>query len=290
MITIVGAGKFGQAISKLLGRNKHQLVDVEADGTYSAATVEKIKQASQLIVCVPSPNLSDCVNTISGVIKKDAKILSCTKGMYENLKTPTEIIKEQLKNPLAVLMGPNLAVEIMLDRPTMAVIAGDFANDWAVLFNSKSFVAIPERDAVGAEFGGAIKNVVALGTGLFDGYYGDNACNSMGSFVAFALKEIEHLYQHKSNSPIPQLSFIGDLFATCMSETSRNHHFGHVFGEALRQKKLLPKPEGTVEGYRTLQIVKMYAEQHKLSLPTITALYNVFYKGAAVENIVDKWR
>jgi glycerol-3-phosphate dehydrogenase (NAD(P)+) len=290
MITIVGAGKFGQAISKLLGKNAHQLVDIEPDGTYSSATVEKIKHAEKIIICVPSSVLSDCINMISGIIKPNAELLSCVKGLYADLKTPTELIKQQLKNPAAVFVGPNLSVEIMLGRPTMAVVAGEHAQEWAKLFNSQTFKAIPEADAVGAEFGGAIKNIVALGTGLFDGYYGDNACNSMGSFVAFALREIEHLYKHKSNSPIPSLSFIGDLFATCMSETSRNHHFGHIFGEAMRKKTSLPKPEGTVEGYRTLQIVHDYAEKNKLALPTITALYNVFYKNGSVENIVDTWR
>jgi len=290
MITIVGAGKFGQAVSKLLGKNKHQLVDVEPDGTYSATTVEKIKQADNLVICVPSPALNDCINMISGIIKPDARILSCVKGLYEGLKTPTELIREQLKNPVATLVGPNLSVEIMLERPTMAVIAGDDAKEWTQLFNSKTFATVAEKDAVGAEFGGAIKNVVALGTGLFDGYYGDNACNSMGSFVAFALREIAHLYQHKSNSQIPELSFIGDLFATCMSETSRNHHFGHVFGEAMRKNQPLPKPEGTVEGYRTLEMVHNYAEQRKINLPSINALYSVFYKGGKVESIVDNWR
>jgi len=290
MITIVGAGKFGQSISKLLGKNKHQLVDVEKDGTYSAETVEKIKKADRLVLCVPSPNLQDCVNMLSGIIKKDAKILSCTKGIYDDLKTPSEIIKASIQNPVAALMGPNLAAEIMLGRPAMAVIAGESAREWADNFNSSAFKAIAETDIVGVEFGGAIKNIVALGAGLFDGYYENNACNSMGSFVAFALREIEHLYRHKSNAPIPELSFIGDLFATCMSESSRNHQFGHQFGSALRQGKPLPKPEQTVEGYRTLQIVQKYAETHKITMPTINALHNVFFRSGKVEEIIEGWR
>ncbi len=290
MITIIGAGKFGQSVSKLLGSNKHVLVDVEKDGTYSADTVEKIKKADKIIICVPSSFLSDCINMISLIISPNAQVLSCTKGLYENLKTPTELIKEQLKNPVATLMGPNLAAEIMLGRPAMAVIAGSHAAEWALLFKSKNFAAIPETDAVGAEFGGAIKNIVALGAGLLDGYYENNACNAMGSFMAFALREIEHLYRHKASAPIPQLSFIGDLFATCMSETSRNHHFGHLFGTAMRENKPLPKPEATVEGYRTLQIVQVYAEQHKIAIPTILALHNVFFKKGKVEDIILSWQ
>ncbi len=290
MITIVGAGKFGQAISKLLGTNKHQLVDVEKDGTYSSETIEKVKKADYLVLCVPSGNLDDCANMLSGIVRKDAKILSCTKGIYDNLKTPSEIIKAKISNPLASLMGPNLALEIMQGRPAMAVIAGDNAHEWAKFFDSANFKVIAETDIVGIEFGGAIKNVVALGAGLLDGYYENNTCNAMGSFVAFALREIQHLYEHKSSSSIPELSFIGDLFATCMSENSRNHQFGHQFGSAMRQGKPLPKPEQTVEGYRTLQIVQKYAEQNKIAMPTITALYSVFFKNGKVENIIENWK
>jgi glycerol-3-phosphate dehydrogenase (NAD(P)+) len=112
----------------------------------------------------------------------------------------------------------------------------------------------------------------------------------MGSFVAFALREIQHLYEHKSSSSIPELSFIGDLFATCMSENSRNHQFGHQFGSALRQGKQLPKPEQTVEGYRTLQIVQKYAEQNKIAMPTIAALCNVFFKNGKIESIIESWK
>ncbi|MEM3154411.1 MAG: NAD(P)H-dependent glycerol-3-phosphate dehydrogenase [Candidatus Woesearchaeota archaeon] len=290
MITIVGAGKFGQAISKLLGSNKHQLVDIEKDGTYSPATVEKIKKADYLVLCVPSGNLDDCVNMLSGIVRQDAKILSCTKGIYDNLKTPSEVIKTQINNPLAALMGPNLAIEIMEGRPAMAVIAGDNAQEWARFFSVNNFKVILGTDTVGIEFGGAIKNIVALGAGLLDGYYETNTCNTMGSFVAFALREIQHLYKHKSNSEIPELSFIGDLFATCMSENSRNHQFGHKFGIALREGKPLPKPEQTVEGYRTLQIVQKYSEKNKIAMPTITALYNVFFKNGKVEDIIATWR
>lgn len=288
MIIIIGAGKFGQSVSKLL-QAKHQFVDIEADGTYSADNVEKIKNAEKLIICVPSGALAGCVNMISGIVNPKTPILSCVKGLFENLETPTGLIKSRLKNPVAALMGPNLSVEIMLGRPAFAVVAGDFDDEWAELFNSADFKAVTGTDMVGVEFGGAIKNIVALGAGLLDGFFDGNACNAMGGFAAFALRDIEHLYGHKCASDIPKLSFIGDLFATCMSETSRNHEFGHKYGIALRFNSPLPKPEQTVEGYRTLQIVQKYADQHKFRIPTITALYNVFFGKGRIDDIVGSW-
>ncbi len=288
MIVIIGAGKFGQAVSKLL-KAENVLVNTEPDGSYSASSVEKIKSADRIVLCVPSSALAGCVGTISGFVKPDAKLLTCVKGLYDGLVTPSQLVKSKLRNPVSALMGPNLSGEIMLGRPAMACIAGDDACSWVELFDSEVFRAVADDDVVGIEFGGAIKNIVALGAGLFDGYYGDNACNAMGSIASFCLREIELIYRHKGDSRIPSLSFIGDLFATCMSESSRNHDFGHKFGAALRLNQPLPVPEATVEGYRTIQIVQKYAEQHNLKIPVIAALYNVFFKNEKVESVIESW-
>jgi glycerol-3-phosphate dehydrogenase (NAD(P)+) len=210
--------------------------------------------------------------------------------MFEGMKTPTEIAKKYIQNPIAALSGPNLSVEIMLGRPAMAGIAGDNALEWTKLFTSQNFKTIVEEHPAVLEFGGAAKNIIALGAGLFDGYYENNACNAMGSFVAFALEDIEHIFKHKHDTALQHPSFIGDLFATCMSETSRNHEYGHKFGAALRQGKPTPKPEQTVEGIRTLQMVQKYSEANKIPLPTINALYNAFYKKGKVEDIISTWQ
>ncbi len=289
MITIIGAGKFGQAVSKLLGNNKHQLVDVEPDGSYSKTTVEKIKEADHLIICVPSAFLESCCKMNKENINPKAKLLSCVKGIYDDLKTPTEIIRNNLHNPLATFNGPNLSAEIMLGRPAMATIAGDDAKSWIPLFKSKNFAVEEENDRVGAEFGSAAKNIIALGAGLIDGYYGGDACNTMGTFVTFSVRELETLYHHRSKSPLPRLSFLGDLFATGMSEASRNHQFGHLCGVALREGRALPKPEGTVEGYRTLMVVMNYLEKHKMSLPNIEALYGIFTKQDTMDQLIESW-
>ena len=289
MLTIIGAGKFGQAISKLLGSNPHQLVDVEPDGSYSSATVENIKNADQLIICVPSAYLEACCTMNARNIKPTTQILSCVKGVFPELQTPTELIQRTFKNPLAAFNGPNLSTEIMLGRPAMATIAGDDAETWATLFRSPTFAVSVDEDSVGSEFGAAVKNIIALGAGFIDGYYDGNACNTMGSFVTFALSEVEQLYTHKSSSPLPRLSFIGDLFATCFSETSRNHQYGNLFGTALREKKPLPQAEGTVEGYRTLAMVHAYLHKHHIASPVVEALYSIFYEQGSMEDLIESW-
>ncbi|MBI4146677.1 hypothetical protein HY489_05065 [Candidatus Woesearchaeota archaeon] len=253
MITIIGAGKFGQCISKLLGENQHVLVDVEKDGSYSEKTKKCIGDADRLALCVPSAFLEGCLQMVKPLVKRGIPILSCTKGLFSGLKTSTEIIRKVLKNPVATLNGPNLSVEIMAGKPTLTTIAGDRAEEWASLLKSENFFPVVENDAVGAEFGAAAKNIVALGVGLMDGYY--QSCNSMGSFAALAVREVEQLYKHKKKGSLPQLSFLGDLFATCASEDSRNHTYGHLVGKALREGKSIPKPDGTVEGLHALETI-----------------------------------
>src|SRR5690606_16011414 len=98
-----------------------------------------------------------------------------------------------------------------------------------------------------------------------------------------------HLYQHKSAQPLPQLSFIGDLFATCMSDSSRNHAFGHRVGLALRENKPLPKPEQTIEGLRTLQTVTTYTHTHSLPLHTINNL-NTILNGTGTVDLLFRTR
>lgn len=289
MIAIVGAGKFGQAVSRLLEKHEHFFVDVMPGGGYGKEDLDRLGNAERVILCVPSQALEDCLKALSGIINPAVPVLSCVKGIYDGLLTPSEVIRRFLRNPVAALMGPNLSVEIMLGRPASAAFAGEGADEWAGLFSSRLFKTFVERDLVSIEFGGAIKNIVALGAGLLDGFYWQNACNAIGSFAGFALRDIERLYAQKSNARIPQTSFIGDLFATCVSETSRNHRFGHDFGTALREKSALPVPEETVEGYRTLQIVHDYAKSNGLMLPVIDALYNVFFKHGNIEGLIESW-
>ena len=284
MITIIGSGKFGQALSKLLGKNQHSLVDIEPDGTYSKKTIECIKKASQIVLCIPSEYLLNALKMLLPIIPQ-VPLLSCTKGLYDNLVTPTELIRQHLANPVATLIGPNLSSEIMQGKPAMTVIAGDFATTWAAFFNSSHFVVIVESDCIGNEFAGAVKNIIALGTGLIHGYYGKDSYNAMGSFISLAVQDINQLYRHKSAQPMPQVSFLGDLFATCMSDSSRNHHFGHLVGCALKENQPIPQPEQMVEGLRTLHIVVHYAKTHTLSIPRVFALESVFSGNAPIGSL-----
>ncbi len=269
MITIIGSGKFGKAISHVL-LTRHTLVDVETDGTYSEETKRVINTSEALIVCVPSAYLENCAEMLKKIVKAKQPILCCTKGLFSQLRTPTEILEKVLSNDVATLNGPNLSSEMMADKPTITTIAGKRAQYWTKHFDRVRFLPVIERDAVGCEFGAAAKNIIAVGAGFIDGYFG--SCNTMGSFVGLAANDLMTLYRHKTGRHLPHLSFYSDLFATSMSEESRNHHYGHEFGTAVKHKKTLPKVEGTIEGLRALDMVVEYCRKNKIELTAIDAL------------------
>jgi len=133
MIVIVGAGDFGKAISHILGDKEHTLIDIESDGSYSDESLQKIRNASRIINCVPSYALESCITTLKPHINQDLPLLSCTKGLFENLQTPTELISQHLQNPVASLMGPNISTEIMINSPAITCIAGPHAKEWVEL-------------------------------------------------------------------------------------------------------------------------------------------------------------
>lgn len=284
MITIIGAGKFGQCISKILEDKPHHIVDVEKDGNYSEETKKKIEQASHLIICVPSAFLESCARMIKPLTKPSVKIISCTKGLYENLETPTQILAKTLKNPLATLNGPNLSEEIMKDKPTITTIAGKFSEEWQSIITNEGFRVLIEEDPVGAEYGAATKNIVAIGAGILDGYC--ESKNAIGSFIALTLDELEVLYHKKYGRQLPRIGFIADLIATCISESSRNHQYGHALGKALKNKDRIPTPEGTIEGLRTLTILEKYLKKENLELKSIQALSEVLRGEKSVEKLI----
>ena len=290
MITIIGAGSFGKALSKILDKNKHSLVDIEKDGNYSSESIDLIKKADRIIIAVPSDALINCLKMIKSYIPKKIPLLYCTKGLYEGIKTPTQLSKKYLPNKVSTLMGPNLSSEIMLEVPTITGIAGENTKDWIKLLSTKKFKPIKENNPTLIEFGGAVKNIIALGTGLLDGYYSKKGHNMMGSFVAFALKDIKHIIANKNDNLFNHFSFIGDLFTTCMSESSRNYKYGYNFGKNLRLGKRIGKPEKTVEGYQTLQIIYAHAVKHKLKLPTIIALHNIIFSNGKIDDIFESWK
>ncbi len=233
---------------------------------------------------MPSEYLLKCLDMLKPLIRNDSKILSCTKGLYENLKTPTELIREKLNKPVATLIGPNLSAEIIAGAPAVTSIAGEYAEEWTVLLSSKNFTVVTAEESVVLEFGGAVKNVIALGVGLIKGYYHKNYYNIIGGFVAFMLKEMESIY----GRIIPPL-VIGDLFSTAMSETSRNYKYGFSSGMNLKNGIKLKPPAETVEGYNTLRTINVYVEERKIKAPVTRALFKIFFEKGKVEDLVTAW-
>lgn len=274
-IVILGAGKFGKAMGHVLAKRKPALVDIE-DGSYSDRSKRKISEAELLIICVPSQALKNCCKMIKPLLK-NVKIISCIKALYEGMKTPTEIIKEELGVNAGALSGLNFAEEIMKDIPTRTTIAGpSWVKEVSKLFKTKHFHPHVYSDAVGLEFGSAAKNVLALAVGIIEGKYGKNSLNMQGALLAKGIEELSEVCKKCKNKKIPKLPFFADVFGSCKAN-SRNLEFGKALVECKKCKT------DTVEGLQTLKRIHNCAKT-----PLIKTLYEIVYKSKSI-NLLENY-
>ena len=214
-------------------------------------------------------------------------IISATKGLeYGQLKRSTQIIAEyQPDAVLAALSGPNLALEIAQGKPAASVLASaddTFAATAQTWFNQDSFRVYRSADIVGVELAGALKNILALATGMSDALQlGEN---TRASLITRGLNELLRLGEHLGADPktFYGLAGLGDIVATCASHQSRNHRTGAAFVSG----KNLTDIEATgltAEGVPTVKAVQNYAREVGLELPICSEVYKVIYEGKAPE-------
>ncbi|MBW3019319.1 hypothetical protein KY329_04000, partial [Candidatus Woesearchaeota archaeon] len=220
------------------------------------------------IMCLPSEALRSCCRMIKPL--KDVKVISCIKALYEDLKTPTEIIKQELGISAAALSGLNFADEIKKNIPTRTTVAGPNAAELAKIFKTQYFHPHTGKDAVGLEFGSAAKNILAIAVGIIEGKYGKNSLNMQGAVIAKGIEELNEVCEKRKGTKIPKLPFFADVFGSCKAG-SRNLEFGKKFAEC---KKCTTD---TVEGLQTLKRVYKSAKT-----PLIKALYEIIFEQKSI--------
>ena len=195
---------------------------------------EAFSSAGLVFIAVPSYAFKENLYSIKDFVRNDAYVVSATKGLDSiTFKRMTELLGEGLNSDfhgkICALSGPNLAKEIMLGKPSSTVVASktiQFSVAVQKMMNSEKFRVYTSDDVVGVEFGGALKNIIALGAGICDGLsLGDNA---KAAFITRGLFEISRLAVQLGANPmtIAGLAGMGDLIATCASKLSRNHFVG----------------------------------------------------------------
>jgi len=253
-------------------------VDADPDATAAA------RQAALVIVAVPSEFFGAA---LAGLGRPGGAVVSATKG-FDPVRhvRMTELVTECLPGTaVAALSGPTFAREVALGRPTAAVIAArdeGLAVELQRKLGTREFRLYTNRDVVGVEVGGAVKNVVALATGIADGLgLGENA---RAGLITRGLAEMTRLAVALGAEPATLfgLAGLGDLVLTATGTQSRNRALGLRLGRGERDRpEAAAAPQMIAEGVPTVRAALALARRHGVSLPICTEVSAVLFEGKA---------
>jgi glycerol-3-phosphate dehydrogenase (NAD(P)+) len=317
-ITLLGGGSWGTALSKLLSENGHKVtvwlrddnqcreltytrvnkkylpkVKIPENILFTSNINEAVKDAEILLLVTPTQMIRGVLKQIKDEYKENKIIINASKGIeIGTMNLVSDIVNEETKNSeFAVLSGPSHAEEVGLSMPTAITIAcnnKDVAEAIQDIFMSSYFRVYTNEDVIGAELGGALKNIIALGAGISDGVgYGDNA---KAALMNRGIVEIARLgiAMGADVHTFYGLSGIGDLIVTCTSKHSRNWNAGYLIGQGLTKDEAIKKIGMVVEGIPTTYAAYELSKKLKVDMPIVNAMYDVLENSADVKETVNK--
>lgn len=317
-ISIVGAGAWGTALAWSLATNGKSVTlwareeeVVEAvnekgenslflpgarlpEGVLATGDIAEAARAWLILLVVPSQFMRGVLETMAGAVADDAVVVSCAKGIEnETLALPAQVISETLPEAVArracYLSGPTFARELVKAAPTAATIA---SKDAAAARLAQSVLSAPyfrlyvHDDVTGVELGGALKNVIAIASGISDGLgFGHN---TRAALVTRGLSEMTRLGEAMGANPktFAGLSGIGDLVLTCTGDLSRNRTVGLRLGRGERIGDILGSMSAVAEGVATSLSGLRLAEKHGVQMPITRQVYSVLSEGKAPKEAV----
>lgn len=247
---------------------------------------EALAGAGLVVLAVPSSSLRENLRRLRPHLDRDAIVLSAVKGLEsETGKRMSEVIGEELgatpTTPICVLSGPNLSREIARGLPAAAIVASDdlpTAETVRGLLMGPSFRVYTGDDVVGVELAGALKNIIAIGAGMGDGFgYGDNA---KAAFLTRGLAEITRLGLAAGAQALTfsGLAGVGDLIATCSSPLSRNHTVGRELAKGRPLDEILASLEQVAEGVTTAVAARRLARRLGVEMPITEKTCQVLFE------------
>ncbi len=256
-----------------------------------------INDIDDILIGVPSSAFESTVKELASHIHKQG-VIWATKGFcHDSYKFLHEIAQEYLPKhtPLAIITGPSFAKEVANHLPTAVVIAGsdDFFNQkMQTAFTSENFRVYVTHDLIGAQVGGALKNALAIATGISDGLgFGANARIGL---ITRGMVELQKLGQVLGAEPetLMGLSGLGDLVLTCTDNQSRNRQFGLQIGAGLTMDEALKSIGQVVEGIPTAKSIYNLGKQKGIELPIVEQIYRVLFNDLspkeAVKNLMSR--
>lgn len=277
-----------------LHRNEQYLKDIDLPPVITASTdvAEVLAGAEIVILAVPAQTLRPQLREWKHLVPPGAFVVSLMKGLeLDTDARMSEVISEELDIPaarIAVVSGPNLAMEIAREEPTASVVACCDAETAAWIARSCTapyFRPYTTTDVIGVEIGGIVKNVIALAVGICEGkQMGDN---TKASVITRGLAETSRLTLALGGQArtMAGLAGLGDLVATCSSPLSRNHTAGRLLGKGLTLEQVTAEMNQTAEGIKSSQAVHELAGKLGVEMPITAAVVAVLAGKLSVDEL-----
>lgn len=317
-ITVVGAGSWGTALSILLSRNGYdvdlwvyeqdlcQQIREKRENTLflpgyslpeSIQPTNSLKEAigknDVVLLVVPTHIVRKTATEMVPLVNPNSLIINAGKGIENgSLSTIRKILKDTLPDHchLATLSGPTFAIEVVQGVPSAIVAAaetGDLAEKIQSIFSCPLLKVFISTDPVGVEIGGALKNIIAIATGISDGL--SMGHNARAALITRGLVEITRIGTALGARPetFSGLSGLGDLVLTCTGELSRNRQVGLKIGQGEKLTDITGNMKMVAEGILTVK--SAYALKSKLNIQAsiIDETYKVLYESKSPQQAVE---
>ena len=311
---VIGSGAWGTALATLLCKNGHEttlwcrsetraaeirtsrinprLPQVRLpDNLMLSASPECVRGCRMVVIACPSFPIRSVCRTVAPYIGQDAVVVSVTKGIEEGslLRMSQVVAQETGHEKIVALTGPCHAEEVATGLPTGCLAAcaqREMAELVQDVFMSDTFRVYTSPDIIGAELGGALKNVIALCSGVAAGMgFGDN---TKAMLMTRGLTEMARLGVSlgAQKDTLAGLSGSGDLIVTCTSLHSRNNRAGILIGQGLSPQEAMEQVGAVVEGYYAAKSAWELCRKQQVDMPIIHAAYQVLYENVDARKAV----
>ena len=317
--SVIGSGSFGTALANVLAVNCEQvglwgrdtaladaintrhensgyLPGIPISPRVQATTSLKaaLEGAELVVLATPSHATREVVSHALPYLPKHAPLVTVAKGIEnETLLTMTELLEDCLPEEhhpyIAVLSGPSFAKELAQRMPTVVTIASHWdkvAVRCQKALQTETFRSYTSNDVVGVQYGGALKNVIAIAAGIADGL--GMGHNARAAIITRGLAEITRLAVRKGGNPLTLsgLSGMGDLVLTCTGELSRNRHVGMELGRGRVLQEILGDMKQVAEGVKTAKSARDLSRKLGVELPICDQVYAIAYEGKSARAAV----
>ena len=306
-VAVLGAGSWGTTFAKILAdggssvalwarrpelareisqsnRNSDYLpgINLPRNVWASSRLPEVLDGAEQVYLSVPSQSLRENLRIVRELIPDDALVVSLMKGVEKGTGSRmSEVIRQELAvggDRVAVASGPNLALEIAKEQPTAAVVSSESletATTVAMTATNPYFRSFVNTDVIGTEFGGVLKNLIAVAIGIVDGVgYGENTKASIITRGLAEMTDFAVAYGGKAET-LSGLAGLGDLIATCESSLSRNNTAGRLLGQGYSYSEVIKQMNQTAEGLSSVAPVLELALAKGVQMPIVSQVAEV---------------